>query len=103
MTYCQMNYFYLADLEGRKRVRSRPALPRRAMGSCWPCGQPDCCPLGSGRSPAEAGRPKEGAGLLLRSCCRSAARAFSRRRPCPVLAFLLHCLQRTSRNRQPST
>ena len=73
----------------------RSALPGRPMGMCWPCGQPSCCPQGSGRAPAEAGRPRgaaQGAGLLLRSCWRSAARAFSRRRPCPVLAFLLHCL-----------
>ena len=80
---------------------SGPAL--RALPAGCPSegsGPPDGCPLGSGSMPNEAVRPRlvgapdalEGAGLLLRSCCRSAARALSRRRPCPVFVQVLQSL-----------
>ena len=97
---------YLADLEGRKRVRSSaPALRGRpAHASPGSLRLPACplgCPEGAGRAPAEAMRPSEGApevlegaGLPSRSCCRSAARALSRLLPWPVFAPFLHVLSR---------
>lgn len=80
---------------------SVPAL--RALPAGCPSagsGPPGGCPLGSGSMPNEAVRPRllgppdalEGAGLLLRSCWRSAARALSRRRPCPVFVQFLQAL-----------
>ena len=94
----------LVDLDGRKRVRSRmPALPGRpanalAVSVRLPACSPGC-PEVVGRAPAEAVRPREGAsevpegaGLPSRSCCRRAARALSRRLPCPVFVPFLHAL-----------
>ena len=95
---------HLADLDGRKRVRSNaPALRGRpAHASPVSLRLPACppgCPELAGRAPAEAvrlreGAPEvlEGAGLPSRSCCRSAARALSRLLPWPVFAPFLHAL-----------